>query len=102
MFIGSVNSTNRKRNTSIFLNLSRIHWLRSKTCVYIIKPVQIHLTQRRLITLPTPTGRVTLTSEKFLAKDGRQIKLETIENEEAFYAKLEEVFGYSTQIYWLN
>lgn len=66
-------------------------------CLYHQTSPDSPFTQRRLITLPTPTGRVTLTSEKFLAKDGRQIKLETIENEEAFYAKLEEVFGYSTQ-----
>jgi N-hydroxyarylamine O-acetyltransferase len=66
-------------------------------CLYHQTSPDSPFTQRRLITLPTPTGRITLTSEKFLAKDGRQIKLETIENEEAFYAKLEEVFGYATQ-----
>ena len=66
-------------------------------CLYHQTSPDSPFTQRRLITLPIPTGRLTLTSEKFLAKDGGQIKLETIENEEAFYTKLEEVFGYPRQ-----
>ena len=77
----------------IFKNLDREFREFSEMCQYHQTSSESHFTQKRLISLPTENGRITITGDRLKIKEGEDITETELKDEEAFNRELWNYFN---------